>query len=210
MRRNAERASGVRTERDGDRTACNRGRRPRRRTAGDAVQAPRILDSAARGIEAGGLVGQLSHLSEPDAIRAGLVQPVQQIAVPDDPEIARFGEPAARPMRRRSQHVLGGVGQAIQRATETCFRRLNLYKRIQLGVERAGSLACTRPPALPRGRIERSPIGNAAHRATRSLEGGAPSILARAVEARESACDSVCCRVFLGNFLERSGVRNSA
>ena len=210
MRRDAERASGVRTERNGDRTACNRRRRPRRRTAGNVVQAPRIFDSAARGIEAGRLVGQLGHLSEPDAIRAGLVQPVQQIAVPDDPEIARFGEPAARPMRRRSQHVLGGVGQAVQRAIETCFRRLYLYKRIQLRVERAGSLARTRPPALPRGRIERSPIGNAAHRASAILWRRDASILARAVEARESACDSVRCRVFLGNPLERSGVRNSA
>jgi hypothetical protein len=37
-------------------------------------------------------------LSEPEAICAGLVQPVQQIAVPDDPEFAGFGEPAVRLM----------------------------------------------------------------------------------------------------------------
>jgi hypothetical protein len=62
--------------------------------------------------------------------------------------------------------------------------------------------------AAARAGIERSPIRNAAHRATRSFGGGIPSILARAVEAREGACDSVRRRVLLGNSLKRSGVRN--
>ncbi len=102
VRRNAQRAAGVRSERHRDGAARHRRRRAGRRAAGDVIEAPRVLHPPARCVEAGRLVGQLGHLGETDADRAGGVEPVQEIAVPDDAEIARAGEPAARPVRRTS------------------------------------------------------------------------------------------------------------
>ena len=74
-------------------------------------------------------------------------------------------------MPRRSQHVLGGVWQAVQRAVQRATRlsscRLGLKESIQHCVESSGQFARTRPPALPCGRIERGPAGNAEHASLR-------------------------------------------
>ena len=72
-------------------------------------------------------------------------------------------------MPRRSQHVLGGVWQAVQRAVHTRLSscRLGLKESIQHCVESSGQFARTRPPALPCGRIERGPAGNVEHASLR-------------------------------------------
>ena len=155
MRRNAERASGVRSERDRDRAARDRRRRTGRRSAGHVIEAPWIPDPSARGIEAGRLVGELGHLGEADPNRAGRVQPVQQIAVADDAEIARAGEPAARLVCRRPQHVLGGVGHAVQRAGRDAAAPAR-SRRMRSAPHRAPRRARVRSPASAGARPHRA------------------------------------------------------
>ena len=123
-------------------------------------------------------------------------------------EIGRTGEPAAWLMPRRSQHVLGGVWQAVQRAVQRATRlsscRLGLNECIQHCVESSGQFArsptsfAVRPP---RARSSRE-CGACEPSEARRL-----SILVRASEARESAYDSLRWHIFLWKRPERSGVR---
>ena len=160
---NAQRAAGVRTERGGDGAARHSRRRARRRAAGDVIQAPRILDAPARRVEAGRLVGEFGHVGEADAIGAGCVEAIQEIAVADDAEIDRFGEPAARPVRRRSGACpwrrRAGRPSATGRRQRT--RRLDLrrtHSATRFERRRAARLAARRvaASALARARLPSS------------------------------------------------------
>src|SRR5262245_890896 len=158
---NAQRAGRVGAERDDDAAARNGCRRARRRSTRDEVAIPRIAHAAARMVVTRRLIGKFGQGGESDALRAGAIEPRQQIGFAVDGDVRRGRKATGRPTRGRSQYSVGGIAEPAELAVDAWKAVLDAHKRVEAWFEPPRALRRSQTQFATRSCVERRPIRNA-------------------------------------------------
>ena len=142
MRRNAQRAAGIGSEREDDGTAGNGDRGARRRAAGDIVEIPGIFRRAVHRVVARRLIGQLGHRRAADAARAGAIEQIEHLGLLRSVHRQRLRQSTMRLACLGHEHVLRRIGHPVEDALG--------WRRWRLRTRRMPSIA-----HRARGRIRR-------------------------------------------------------